>query len=77
MNIPFVFHAATKSLLEKISPKKSFTLKINKQKACGYSLFTHCLFDNNKNKHDFYREVYLYKEVLCKPEKVRKSNNQL
>ena len=55
MNIPFVFHAATKSLFEKISPKKLFTLKINKQKACGYSLFTHCLFDNNKNEHDFYR----------------------
>ena len=22
---------------------------------CGYSLFTNCSFDNNKNKHDFWR----------------------
>ena len=23
--------------------------------ACGYSLFTHCSFDSNDYKHDFYR----------------------
>ena len=22
---------------------------------CDYSLFTHCSFDSNKNKHDFHR----------------------
>ena len=29
--------------------------KISKHTTCGYSLFTHCSFDNSKNKNDFRR----------------------
>ena len=29
--------------------------KVNKYTASDYSLFIHCLFHSNKNKHDFYR----------------------
>ena len=46
------------SLLEKIStcnnnPKESSATKINKHATSGYSLFTHCSFDNTKNKLDY------------------------
>ena len=36
------------------SPEKSSTNKINKHTSSGYSLFTHCSFDETKNKlsHD-------------------------
>ena len=45
------------SLLEKMStyhnnPKNSLVTKINKHKASGYSLFTHCPFDTTKNSLD-------------------------
>ena len=30
--------------------------KVNKHTACGFSLFPHCSFDSNKNKHDYYRD---------------------
>ena len=36
-------------------PEKTTTTKLNKHTACGYSLFTHCSSDRNKNKHDYYR----------------------
>ena len=47
-----------KRFIEKISSRDndlttSFTSKISKHTPSGYSLFTHCLFDINKNKHDF------------------------
>ena len=56
--IPFIIYENMKRLLEKISSRdndltKSFTSKISKHTPSGYSLFTHCLFDINKNKHDF------------------------
>ena len=60
MKIPFIIHADMESLLDKIdtcqrNPEKSSTTKINKHTASGYSLFTHCSFDDTKNKHDYYR----------------------
>ena len=58
--IPFIIYADIESLLDKIdtchnNPEKSSTTKINKHTASGYSLFTHCSFDNTKNNHDYYR----------------------
>ena len=49
MRVPIIIYADLESLLEKIStrhnnPNKSSTTKINKHKASGYSLFTHCSF---------------------------------
>ena len=60
MKNSFIIYADFESLLEKVStcqnnPKKSSTTKINKHTASGYSLFTHCSFDNTKNKHNYYR----------------------
>ena len=61
MKIPFVNFADMESLLEKISSydnsqTKLFASKINKCTTCGYSSFTCCSFDKNKNKHYFYRD---------------------
>ena len=55
--VPFIIYLDLESLLEKIStcqnnPKKSSTTKTNKHKISGYSLFTHCSFDNTKNRHE-------------------------
>ena len=60
MKVPLVIYANNESLLKKIgachnNPEKSPATKINKQTACGYSSFTHCSIDSNKNKHDYYR----------------------
>ena len=30
-------------------------MEVNKHTACGYSLFSKCSFDSNRNKHDYYR----------------------
>ena len=38
-----------------IIPEKSSTSKTNKHAASGYALFTHCSFDDIKNKHNYYR----------------------
>lgn len=35
--------------------KISSTTKMTKHVSCGYSFFTHCSFDGNKNKQRFYR----------------------
>ena len=48
------------SLLEEISTchinaNESSTTKINKNMPSIHSLFTHCLFDNTKNKFDYCR----------------------
>ena len=56
----FVVYADLECLLEKMStcynnPGKSSTTKINKHKASGYSIFTHCSFDKSKNKLNYYR----------------------
>ena len=57
---PFIIYADLESLLEKMntcydSPEKSSTTKINKHTPSGYSLFTHCSFDETKNKIGYYR----------------------
>ena len=54
------FYADTESLFTKIDtcynfPENSSTAKITKHPAFSYSLITHCSFDSNKNKHDYYR----------------------
>ena len=60
MKLPFVIYADLECLLEKMStcinnPNKSSTTKINKHTPSGYSIFTHCSFDESKNKLDYYR----------------------
>ena len=55
MKLPFVIYADLECLLEKMStcqnnPNKSSTTKINKHTPSGYSIFTHCSFDESKNK---------------------------
>ena len=37
------------------NPNNSSTTKINKHTPSGYSLFTHCSFDESKNKLNYYR----------------------
>ena len=59
--MPFTIYADLECLLEKMStcqndPNKSSTTKINKHTPSGYSLFTHCSFDESKNKISNYRE---------------------
>ena len=60
MKLSFVIYADLECLLEKMSacqnnPNKSSTTKINKHAPSGYSLFTHCSFDESKNKLNYYR----------------------
>ena len=60
MKVSFIIYADIESLLEKKSichntPKESSATKINKHTPSGYSLFTHCSFDNTKNNLDYYR----------------------
>ena len=60
MKLPFVIYADLECLLEKMStcqnnPNESSTTKINKHTPSGCSLFTHCSFDNSKNKLNYYR----------------------
>ena len=60
MRAPFVMYADLESLLNKMDvcindPSKSSTTKINKHEMCGYSLITHCSFDEKNNTADYYR----------------------
>ena len=60
MKLPFVIYADLECLLEKMStcinnPNESSTTKINKHTPSGYSIFTHCSFDELKNKLNYYR----------------------
>ena len=60
MKLPFVIYADLECLLEKMStcinnPNESSTTKINKHVPSGYSIFTHCSFDESKNKLNYYR----------------------
>ena len=60
MKLPFVIYPDLECLLEKMStcinnPNKSSTTKINKHTPSGYSIFTHCSFDESKNKLNYYR----------------------
>ena len=51
MKAPFIVYADLESLLEKMGTcyEKSPTTKTNKHIPAGYSLFTHCSFDETKN----------------------------
>ena len=60
MKAPFIIYADLECLLEKMNtchnnPKKSSITKINKHTPSGYSLFTHCSFDEERNKLSHYR----------------------
>ena len=60
MKLPFVIYADLECLLEKMTtcinnPNESSTTEINKHTPSGYSLFTHCSFDESKNKLNYYR----------------------
>ena len=60
IKMPFTIYADLECLLEKMStcqknPNKSSTTKINKHTPSGYSFFTHCSFDESKNKLNYYR----------------------
>ena len=70
MKVSFVIYVDLECLLENISfcyndPNKSSTTKINKQTHSGYSLSTHCSFDNTKNMPSYYRGEDCVK-MLCK-----------
>ena len=61
MKLPFVIYADLECLLEKMStcinnPNESSTTKINKHVPSSYSIFTHCSFDESKNKLNYYRK---------------------
>ena len=56
-----IIYADLECLLEKMStcinnPNESTTTKINKHVPPGYSIFTHCSFDESKNKLNYYRK---------------------
>ena len=56
IKLPFVVYADLECLLEKMStcqnnPNESSTTEINKHIPSGYSLFTHCSFDQTKNNY--------------------------
>ena len=60
IKMPSTIYADLRCLLEKIDtcendPNKSYTTKINKHISSGYSIFTHCSFDESKNKLNYYR----------------------
>ena len=60
IKMPFTIYADLECLLEKMStcqnnPNKTSTTKINKHTPSGYSIFTHCSFDESKNKISSYR----------------------
>ena len=61
MKLPFVIYADLECLLEKMStcinnPNESSTTKINRHVSSGYSIFTHCSFDESKIKLNYYRK---------------------
>ena len=61
MKLPFIIYADLECLLEKMStcinnPNESSTTEINKHTPSGYSIFTHCSFDESKNKLNYYRK---------------------
>ena len=60
MRAPFVIYADLESLLKKMDtcindPDKSSTTQINIHEMYGYSLVTHCSFDEKRNVIDYYR----------------------
>ena len=57
IKMPFTIYADLECLIDtcKNDPNKSYATKINKHIALGYSIFTHCSFDESKNKLSYYR----------------------
>ena len=60
IKVPFVVYANLECLLEKMNtcqnnPNESSTTEINKHIPSGYSILTHCSFDQTKNKLNHYR----------------------
>ena len=60
IKMPFTIYADLECLLEKMStcinnPNESSTTKINKHTPSGYLIFTHCSFDQTKNKLNYCR----------------------
>ena len=60
MRDAFVIYAHIESLLKKIDtctndPSKSSTTQKIKHEMCGYSLVTHCSFNEKNNMVDYYR----------------------
>ena len=60
IKLPFVVYADLEFLLEKMStcqnnPNELSTTEINKHTQSGYSIFTHCSFDQTRNKLNHYR----------------------
>ena len=60
MKVPFIIYTDLECLLEKMSTcinntNESSTTKINKHTPSGYSIFTSCLFDELRNKLNYYR----------------------
>ena len=60
IKIPFTIYADLECLLAKMDtcendPNKSSTAKIKKHIPSGYSIFTHCSFEEFKNKLNYYR----------------------
>ena len=61
MQLPFVIYADLECLLQKMStcinnPNESSTTEINNHTPSAYSIFTHCSFDESKNKLNYYRK---------------------
>ena len=61
MKVPFIIYTDLECLLEKMitcinNPNESSTTKINKHVPSGYSIFTHCSFDESKNNLNYYRD---------------------
>ena len=60
IKLPFAVYADLECLLEKMStcqnnPNESSATEINKHIQSGYSIFTHCSFDQTKNKINYDR----------------------
>ena len=70
IKLPLVIYADLECLLEKMStcinnPNESSTTEINKHTPSGYSIFTHCSFDQTKNKLNYYKRKDCMK-IFCK-----------
>ena len=70
IKLPFVVYADLECLLEKMStcqnnPNELSTTEINKHIPSGYLIFTHCSFDQTKNKLNYYRSKDCMKK-FCK-----------
>ena len=70
IKLPFVVYADLECLLEKMytcqnNPNELSTTEINQHASSGYSIFTHCSFDQTKNKLNYYRGKNCIKK-FCK-----------